>query len=770
MDKQQSAANVVRLINKAKEDSSKQPSMIKEVCSFFDFMRGKPLSRVDKIFLQYIANQAGVPQYYCPMLNIDDYGDDEINMLTFSNYVRESSLVVDGDVILHRYQKQFLDGFSPGEQNRFFLSASTSFGKTFLIYEILKKMKYNNVVFIFPTISLLSENLFRIYLDLKFQWVRDEYSIHTQSDIIEESQRNIFIFTPERYLSFLDKNKSACLDFAFVDEIYKLDNGFVVDEKEQESERDVAYRIALYELLKNRNLDCLLVGPYIPVSFGNESYDASSFKLFLDYYDFCVADYNNYEIVSKVMYDVCRVKSVIVEGAFALNFKYAQKSKRFVEIVSKILGIGENVIVYCSTRAMVEKYAKEIVDSNCGTGGVQSNALRMLVDHIDNLFYGNRGKEWIVSKALKKGIGVHHGSVPKYIQQEIISLFNQGDLKVLICTTTITEGVNTSAKNMVVLSGKKGRKRLKKFDAQNIAGRAGRFMYHYQGRVFILEKAFADCMNEEGEFLRHKFFDKEADKSDVDIVLSDSEYLLDNQKIRKEELQFIKAESGLPEDCFEEFKTVSYECKACLYKKIAQLSKNQQEEISRLIQSYIAYHYVHSDGLQLICEIILPIVTNEKLKYMLENGKDSYSPCYLVGMISAYISKGFSGSANYYIKKEGDVDRGIRMAADFVFNVLRYQVVKYFGLFNLLYKNFKASSEQKKVDDVIGIDSILLKLEFGADTKLGSRVSDIGASFNVVKYYDLTEKSLDSAAVVSEYYKSLDDYEKSNIDRINRML
>ena len=66
---------------------------------------------------------------------------------------------------------------------------------------------------------------------------------------------------------------------------------------------------------------------------------------------------------------------------------------------------------------------------------------------------------------------------------------------------------------MLVLSGKKGRKRLKKFDAQNIAGRAGRFMYHYQGRVFILEKAFADCMNEEGEFLRHKFFDKEADKS-----------------------------------------------------------------------------------------------------------------------------------------------------------------------------------------------------------------------------------------------------------------
>lgn len=56
---------------------------------------------------------------------------------------------------------------------------------------------------------------------------------------------------------------------------------------------------------------------------------------------------------------------------------------------------------------------------------------------------------------IEKGIGVHHGLVPKYIQNEIIDLFNNGVLKVLISTTTITEGVNTTAKNMVVLSHKK---------------------------------------------------------------------------------------------------------------------------------------------------------------------------------------------------------------------------------------------------------------------------------------------------------------------------
>jgi replicative superfamily II helicase len=91
------------------------------------------------------------------------------------------------------------------------------------------------------------------------------------------------------------------------------------------------------------------------------------------------------------------------------------------------------------------------------------------------------GTDWVLYNAINNGIGIHHGLIPKYIQKEIINLFNTGFLKVLISTTTITEGVNTSAKNLVVLHSKKGTKDLKKFDAKNIAGRAGRFLYHYSG-------------------------------------------------------------------------------------------------------------------------------------------------------------------------------------------------------------------------------------------------------------------------------------------------
>ena len=108
MDKSKAAADAVKLINQAKEDSNLQPLMIKAVCSFFDIMKGKELSQADRLFLHYLANQAGLPQYYYPMLNVGEYVDEEVTLQTFSNYINESSLIVGEGVVLHRYQKELL--------------------------------------------------------------------------------------------------------------------------------------------------------------------------------------------------------------------------------------------------------------------------------------------------------------------------------------------------------------------------------------------------------------------------------------------------------------------------------------------------------------------------------------------------------------------------------------------------------------------------------------------------------------------------------------
>lgn len=769
MDKSTAAAYAIKLINMAKEDISLRPTMIDAVCTYFDLIKGQNLSSADRLFMHYLANQAGVPQYYHPMLQVEGYVNEEIRLQTLSNYIQESSLMAGEGVTLHRYQKEILDRFQQNQRNRYFLSASTSFGKTFLIYEILRKMKYRNIALIFPTISLLSENLFKIYTSSEYQWIKECYDIHTLSEMEELGRNNLFIYTPERFLSFLDKSDAIELDFVFVDEVYKLDNGFIIDEIPQENERDIAYRIALYELLKNDRTDALLVGPYI--IFPKEEYlnYTSSFKAFLDRYKFIPIDYNNYDIVSKKEITINQALKIDVENEFKLEFSGKSKTVHVIELVKQLLDRNENTIIYCSQKYLTEKWAKDIIN-NLELIDINNDRIISLTNHIGTLFAEGKGAQWIVAKALKKGIGIHHGLVPKYIQQEIISLFNDGILKILICTTTITEGVNTTAKNMIVLSGKKGTKDLKKFDALNIEGRAGRFMSHYKGRVFILDNAFTKLKKEEDVLLRHKFFDKELEKNDVDLVFTDSNYLTNKQENRRRQLNTLKDSGIMPKACFEEFRTISYDDKIHLYNTIERFSASDHDKIKELIRRFVSLRKTFIPGLELVCQSIRPIIKNQNLRFYVENGDFQRGNCYLVDMISAFIYRGFSGSANYYIKKEQDVDKGIRKAANFVFSMLRYQVVKYFGLFNLLYKQYEALKNDVSIREINGIDALLLRLEYGADTQLGRRASDIGASFRVIRYYDIKDNNSDNVDIIEQYYNQLDEFERYNVHKIDKIL
>ena len=82
------------------------------------------------------------------------------------------------------------------------------------------------------------------------------------------------------------------------------------------------------------------------------------------------------------------------------------------------------------------------------------------------------------------GIAIHDGSLQKHIGASIIRYFNKGLLNCIFCTSTIIEGVNTSAKNVILFDEKKGGNLIDFFDYSNIKGRSGRMMEHYVGRIF----------------------------------------------------------------------------------------------------------------------------------------------------------------------------------------------------------------------------------------------------------------------------------------------
>ena len=763
MDRFEGTSNIIKAYYQFKRNGN-NAEFVSKVCEYFNCIKSDKLDGSDLNFLSFIASEAGVPQYYDMLIKRQNRDEmdmvEQISLGMLSSFFYDASLCVDeqGNK-LHRFQKQILEKFSD-DTNRFVLTAPTSFGKTFIVYQILQKMKYSTILLIFPTISLLTENYERIKAYPFF----GGYSIHTLSEEeIDESANNLFIFTPERYLSFLDSQKGTVFDFAFIDEIYKIDNGYLVDEETVlENERDVAYRLAL-EYICRQAKDIFLAGPYISLN-NDETYN--SFLKFTEENNFQILQYNEFEIVSKQYYEISKRGSYNIDE-YDVYIPNKQRKTLLLQIIPKISFPAENTIIYCGKKTDTEKYAQiliqepNIVKTFSDMYKEEDELYKIFVEHLERTY----GEEWIVVVALKARIGIHHGLIPKYIQKEIINLFGRGQLVYLFSTTTITEGVNTPAKNIIITSLKKGKKDLKQFDAKNIAGRAGRFGKHYSGRIIDISSGFVDIIKSDNEKLKHKNYDVNSQKSDVDYQITKDEFLSPTEQREKQRLQRKAEEIELPDTILAKFKVVGPRDKITLYESIIHLDIAERESIDNLVNSVVFSrgHKINWDGLQTVLNIIAPIVSNGKLKFMITHkfiAKSGKQYSLLVILLQAYLDNGFMGMVEYQIKNKGmNMDRAMRYVADTVYNTFKYQLVKYFGTFDILYRFVQSKERQCDMEDVKSISFLLQKLEYNATNERAKKVSDYGVPFKIIKKYE-------DPSVQVEY----DPYEKYVDNQVKLML
>jgi len=769
MDRIKEASIVVKELNKYFKQEIKNYEFITIVCGYFDKIKNIELTPSDLKFLKYISNIAGIPHYYDLLFDKFNHREEfnKYDLNTLSSIIHESTLHIDKDIKIHKYQKEVLNLFGVEKQNRFFLSASTSFGKTFLIYEIIKKMQYKNIVLIFPTIALLSENYEKLLTNDLYSDFQENFTIHTLSDVENIGENNIFIYTPERFLSFMDKSIDISIDFVFVDEIYKIDNEYLIDSVNKENERDTAYRVALHNLLLNSN-DILLVGPYINFPNRNNEEKNQSFNNFLDKNNFELVDYNKFEIVNKSFNIIRNGGKQVIDDKLTIDLSgYSSKKtgERLGKIIKDIRNIDENTIVYTSGPSRAETKAKEIINFNTSN---EENSIRLneLVEHLENTFQLH---DWSIILGLKNKIGIHHGLVPKYIQKEIINLFNNGDINVLISTTTITEGVNTSAKNLLVLSANKGNKPLKTFDAKNIAGRAGRFLYHYSGRVLIINKEFKEIIDDSDDEIKHKNYDESSIKDEIDYFITDEEFLNSEDNLKKENIKEKQRDRNIPDEIMNMYKVISFSDKIEVYDRIKMLSlpKNLLHfKVLKKFISSIAYNLqLDYNGFSNFLWVVKPIIKNEQLIRIIDTEiiNDNGSSSLLTNLLYFYLKDGFIGSVRYKIdKQDKSTDEAIRTSSQFVFNILKYQLVKYLGVFNLMYKFLESQTSGKPFDEITGIDKLLVKLEYNSTSEKGKLASDYGVPNKIIEYYDNEEDI--------EIKESFDDYEMKKFEQIENII
>ena len=73
-------------------------------------------------------------------------------------------------------------------------------------------MEYKNIILVFPTIALLSENFEKLMTNTEYKFFRENFKIHTLSDVENFEEKNIFreplIINYQEHFSNLSRNFS----------------------------------------------------------------------------------------------------------------------------------------------------------------------------------------------------------------------------------------------------------------------------------------------------------------------------------------------------------------------------------------------------------------------------------------------------------------------------------------------------------------------------------------------------------------------------------
>ncbi|MDE6758425.1 MAG: DEAD/DEAH box helicase [Clostridia bacterium] len=650
--------------------------------------------------------------------------NDELVLL--KDYVVDELYNTKSGYTLDRAQKEVLDEFESSKE-KLFLSAPTSFGKTFLLKEIIYRHyeKYNNIVIVLPTVALLievTEDIEQFNSIHKFGY-KIYNSIYRD---LEVSERNIFILTPERVLRLLAIVPDIKIDFFFFDEIYKIDEdialkseddgseriqiGVVETRHAQRNHRAVAFRLALYYLLKKSDA-CYLAGPFI---------DMKNLRLgFLQMLKKHSIGAKEITFIPTLRNEIYFNKNIFkFSSPFENIYEKTQISKPIEKLIYTANKLGfskENqAIVYCLYPAYTEKFAREFSSQYLEPSQI-SDQIKMFIEHLRKNYsfsygdYMDSFEKWDFVQALSNQVGIHNGKFPKYFQREIMHLFNNGEMSTLFCTSTIVEGINTNAKTVVIYNNPSGKSdESKKFLLLNINGRAGRYLHHFVGNVVYLRDESIKIDKHRGISLDFKPYNSNVILDNLDLENIDDEDLSQTNKERKANIGLNR--QLLPDEVFEQNRLIE--------------RKKQETILARIIKRINNFIGIEKAS---VYDFIKGQYFDNILEIWAEVGEIKETQIFAIKCFSKnYAENSYRGVLEFAFKQyKGDGNDAHEFANETYRKVFRnvkdtieYQLPRIISLFeSLLIRAFEI--RQIELSKSLDLSNIIRFFEVGATTLLG---------------------------------------------------
>lgn len=340
-----------------------------------------------------------------------------------------------GDVVFHAPQASVYYALLNGEN--VILAAPASFGKSLIIDALIATGQYKNIVIIVPNIALADETRRRLSRQFgsKFKLVT-----HRRQPLAEQ---NVLVGTQERILSM---NLPNAIDLLVIDEFYKLSQGRETDEERCLLLNEVFYR------LQKKSRQCYMLGPNV-----RELGPGIKSLKYREYFD-------SFRTVVSELHEEYKTLS-----------GDAEKLERLIDLCKSLT---DPTLIFCSSPKRTGEIAQALLDAGVGK---DCPSIQNAADWIGRQYH----PEWRLAKALEKGIGIHNGRISRALGQLIVREFNEQNLRFLICTSTLIEGVNTTARNMIIFDKKINTTDIDLFTFNNICGRSGRMFRHFVGHVYL---------------------------------------------------------------------------------------------------------------------------------------------------------------------------------------------------------------------------------------------------------------------------------------------
>ena len=325
----------------------------------------------------------------------------------------------------------------------------------------------------------------------------EDYLITNNLEVGEsQAKHTIYVWTQEKAISALSTDEFSGMPqktILIVDEIQNIER--IVDDT------DIRAKIlfdTLQELRHSPNIEQIIIsGPRInrmaqlgETLFGSKTVEIVTLcspVLSLTYS--IKKDGKNYYLRQYSTLFSQPYEEKIIHTSFIAGYGSSSLSPEYLNYLCTItnrLTDNQN-IVFAPTSTAAREIAKALSHSTKQEPNFKTTDL---IEYYKESVHEN----YALCSTLESGVAYHHGKLPVHVRRTLEKAIRQKIISNVVCTTTLMQGVNLPAKNIIIRNPHLYRQRrsdsteLTSYEMANLRGRAGRLLKDFVGRTIVLDE------------------------------------------------------------------------------------------------------------------------------------------------------------------------------------------------------------------------------------------------------------------------------------------